>query len=436
MFIAALLDAFPEHEAGVLEAIRLSSGPHPVYCALKPHRDHVLRGRRFEVRSLRAEEREQPDERVPEERVPARSGPAKAASLLNPLPLPPHEHVSWKSIRARIAASPLDPEIRRHALAIFELLAGAEAHVHGVAPDEVEFHEVGAWDSVADIVGASALIAALGAARWTASAAPLGGGRIKTAHGILPVPAPATTQLLMGLPTLDDGIDGERVTPTGAAILRYLCPPGSFSRVRGGAVRILMASGTGFGTRTLKGLSNHLRVLSYQAQDASSPTHRQIHVLEFEVDDQSGEDLALGLDRIRSQDGVLDVTQSPVFGKKGRMMIHVQVLARDGYLDCVMDACFRETTTIGLRHRPVSGVGLSRNSETVDLEGRRLRVKIVERPGGRTAKAESDDVAHHADHALRARLRRRAESTALRVGETALRVGESEADLRWEADRA
>ena len=221
---------------------------------------------------------------------------------------------------------------------------------------------------MADIVGASALIAALGAARWTASAAPLGGGRVKTAHGILPVPAPATTQLLMGLPTIDDGIDGERVTPTGAAILRYLCPPGSFGRGRGGSVRFLLASGTGFGTRTLRGLSNHLRVLCYRAEDASSALHRQMHVLEFEVDDQSGEDLALGLERIRAQDGVLDVTQSPVFGKKGRMMTHVQVLARDGCLDGAMECCFRETTTIGLRHRSVSGVGLSRKSETIELK--------------------------------------------------------------------
>jgi hypothetical protein len=406
MFIAAVLDAFPQYEARVLEAIRLSSEAHPVECTLKSFRDHVLCGRRFEVRSLN-----------PQRREPLWSS------------LATHEHVPWRTIRSRIEVSSLDPGTREHALAIFELLAGAEARVHGVAPEEVEFHEVGAWDSVADIVGAASLITALGAARWTASAAPLGGGRVKTAHGVLPVPAPATTQLLMGLPTIDDGIEGERVTPTGAAILRYLCPPGSAYRDRGGAVRFLIASGTGFGTRKLSGLSNHVRVLCYRAKESSGELHRLMEVLEFEVDDQSGEDLALGLDRIRAQEGVLDVTQSPVFGKKGRMMTHVQVLVRQGHLERVMDACFRETTTIGLRHRSVSAVGLARKSDTVDLEGCRLRVKIVERPGGRTAKAESDDVTHHADHAQRARLRGLAESSALQRGDAPV-------EPRRETDRA
>jgi uncharacterized protein (TIGR00299 family) protein len=397
MFIAAMLDAFPQHEALVLEAIRLSSGAHPVACALESHRDHVLCGRQFKVRSA----------------LPQEGGVLSSASRR-------HDHVSWKSIRQRIENSALDPDVRRHAVAIFELLAGAEALVHGVALEDVEFHEVGAWDSIADIVGAAALIAAVGATRWTASAAPLGGGRVRTAHGVLPLPAPATTKLLMGLPTLDDGVDGERVTPTGAAILRHLCPPESSARARVGSARCLVASGTGFGTRTLSGISNHVRILCFQPEERPAAERRDMHVLEFEVDDQSAEDLALGLERIRAEDGVLDVTQSPVFGKKGRMMTHVQVLARHGHLDRATESCFRETTTIGLRYRTVTGVGLPRRSETVELDGSRFRVKIVERPGGRTAKTESNDVSARSDHASRVTLRRRAESAALSRVETDL----------------
>jgi uncharacterized protein (DUF111 family) len=321
------------------------------------------------------------------------------------------------------------------------LLAAAEACVHGVAPDAVEFHEVGAWDSIADIVGAATLIDAVGAARWTASAAPLGSGRVRTAHGWLPVPAPATTQLLLGLRTIDDGVPGERVTPTGAAILRYLCPPLTSPALRVCEDRMLIATGTGFGTRVLAGLSNHVRVLCFEPTESAAIDRRvdqRIDVLEFEVDDQSGEDLALGLDRLRAHRAVLDVTQCAVFGKKGRMSVHVQVLAcepqpakaanttdtadvadvADGGgvadIDSVIDACFRETTTLGVRHQTVRRIGLRRRFSTARVGHQSVRVKLAERPGGMTAKAEADDVAAHEIHARRAALRSQAELAALK----------------------
>ena len=114
----------------------------------------------------------------------------------------------------------LDPAVRRRALAIFSLLAEAEARVHGCAVEDVLFHEVGAWDSIADIVSAAFLIEESAATNWTVGAIPLGAGRVHTAHGLLPVPAPATALLLEGFPFIDDGVGGERVTPTGAAIVR------------------------------------------------------------------------------------------------------------------------------------------------------------------------------------------------------------------------
>ncbi len=401
MFAAALLDAFPEHEAGVRASVAAAGGAG-ITCASHPHNDGVLHGRRFTVTR--------------------RDGQGDLGGLAHHhdeddhhagagAPHPGHEHRHWADIRAALRYAHLEPAVLDNALAIFGNLAEAEARVHGIAPDDVAFHEVGAWDSIADIVAASHLIVAVGATRWSVSALPLGAGRVRTQHGMLPVPAPATALLLEGFSMIDDGVAGERVTPTGAAILRHLC--GSASIARDGP-RTLVRSGIGFGTRTLPGLSNCLRVLVFDETAVSGDTgHRELAVIEFEVDDQSAEDLAMGLDRLRSHGDIFDVVQMPVFGKKGRMMTHVRVLARAETFDGAIAACFRETTTIGLRHRIVAGVALPRTVETVEIAGRRVRVKSVERPGGRTAKAEADDALAGEGHAGRAALRRDAERLVL-----------------------
>ncbi|ACA18177.1 protein of unknown function DUF111 [Methylobacterium sp. 4-46] len=398
MFVAALLDAFPEHEAGLVDSIRRVAGAS-VSCRLVPHGDGVLQGRRFLVAPTR-------DHDHPHGGHP-RHDHAEGAHA--------HAHRHWAEIRRALRGADLAPAVAEHALAIFGHLAEAEARVHGIPVEEVAFHEVGAWDSIADIVGAAHLIAALAPADWSVGPLPLGAGRVTTAHGALPVPAPATSLLLRGFAVIDDGVPGERVTPTGAAILRHLGGRGRFD-----GPRVMGASGIGFGARTLPGLSNCLRVLAFEPlpgdpagpEGAGAGLHRDLGVIEFEVDDQSAEDLAIGLDRLRAEPAVHDVVQAPVFGKKGRMMTHIRVLARAESLDAVIAACFRETTTIGLRHRIVAGVALPRRSETVTVEGREVRVKSVERPGGRTAKAEADDAAGEG-HAARAALRRAAERRAL-----------------------
>jgi len=377
MFAAALLDAEPAQAAACLRAAASVSG---VPCRLLRHRDAVLAGARFAVEEHAAHHQ--------------------------------HSHAAWAAIRARLHAADLPEAPRRHALGIFAVLAEAEARVHGIAPDEVEFHEVGAADSIADIVAAGWLIAAQagadGEASWSVGALPLGGGRVRTAHGTLPLPAPATALLLEGFTTVDDGVMGERVTPTGAAILRHLAanaaaPPGA---------RTLLASGIGFGTRTLPGLSNVLRVLvSDRAAPAavSGGLRRELAVIEFEVDDQSPEDLATGLDHIRAVAGVFDVLQMPAFGKKGRMAAHIQVLTDPAALAVAVAACFAETATIGLRTRLTEAQALPRATTEVPAAGRRVRVKRVERPGGATAKAESDDLADIEGFSARAAARGAAE---------------------------
>jgi uncharacterized protein (DUF111 family) len=285
-------------------------------------------------------------------------------------------------------------------------LAEAEARVHGTIPDHVSFHEVGAWDSIADIVAAAWLIKTIGATRWTVGALPLGSGRVRSAHGLLPVPAPATALLLEGFTTIDDGIPGERVTPTGAAILRYLCPLEDAPRIP----RRLVASAHGFGTKRFQGISNCLRLLAFEATDAASTTTDRIAVLECEIDDQTGEDLAQAIDNLRSRKGVLDIIQAPVFGKKGRMMTHLRILAEEALQDEIVSAVFDETTTIGLRRSLVERSILTRETATVESGGRTFRLKVAHRPSGDTVKVEADDVAGTDGSGSRNRLRRTAEA--------------------------
>ena len=384
MVVAALLDLKPDLLGGLLAALARCPLLEGVSAELRPHNDGMLSGRRFVVA-----------------RHGRHDGDHSHAHHDHQ-----HGHIAWAAIRDALERSSLDPAVIRHAVAIFTLLAEAEARVHGVAPENVHFHEVGAWDSIADIVAAAWMVDALGVTVSSTAPLPLGSGRVATAHGPLPVPAPATALLLEGFATIDDAIPGERVTPTGAAILRHLCRQPATRNPR-----TLMGSGYGFGARRLPNISNCLRVLAFAEIDQRAGTGR-VAVLEFEIDDQTGEDLATGLDRLREREGVLDVVQAPVFGKKGRIMTHVRILARPEALDAVMSAAFDETTTIGIRHRIVERSELRRVQTEVEVDGRRVRLKSAERPGGPTCKAEADDIAPAGDRPAREALRRAVEALA------------------------
>ncbi len=376
MTVAALVDAFPAQREPMLASVRALGVPEGATLDVTPHRDHAVTGMRFVV-----------DE------------PTPAAAHA-------HGHVPFRDIRARLQASALPPGARERAVAIFTLLAEVEAEVHGRAVDAVTFHELGGWDSIADIVGAAFLIDAIGAVSWSVGPLPIGSGRVATAHGSLPVPAPATALLLRGFRTFDDGLAGERVTPTGAAILKHLgCASGI-----GRAPRLLVGTGIGFGSRTFPGISNILRALVFD--DGGAPAEWRVEdmvVIEFELDDQTPEDLAVGIDRLRQRPEVIDVIHAPVIGKKGRMAAQVQVLCAPANRDAAIAACFRETTTIGLRVATVERAALPRVKEA-GAEG--ISVKRARRPGGAiTGKAESDLVKAGGDAAARAARRRRAEDS-------------------------
>jgi uncharacterized protein (TIGR00299 family) protein len=370
MFVAAMLDARPNEADGALAAVRAAGLPQSVDLRVMAHKDHTLTGRRFEVA------------------LPAEKGG--------------EEFTPFRDLRARLADAPLPPGTEARAQDIFARLAAAEGAVHGVDAEAVTFHEVGAWDSIADIVAAAHLIEQSAAARWSVSSLPMGAGRVKSAHGDLPLPAPAVVELLKGFSLHDDGRKGERVTPTGAAILAHLGP-------EQGAVygpERLAESGIGFGTKVFAGISNVLRVLEFESA-GSAIAEDQVAVLRFEVDDQSPEDLAVGLDNLRALDGVLDVVQSPAFGKKGRITAQIQVLARADAREAAIAACFAETTTLGLRWEMSRRAILARQQ----ADG----VKLATRPGGvKTAKAEIDEVAAgEGGHAGRMARKRASEDAAL-----------------------
>lgn len=320
-----------------------------------------------------------------------------------------HPHRRFADIRAWLGESGLAGPVAERATAIFTVLAEAEAEVHGIAVEDVTFHEVGAWDSIADVVCAAWLIDSLEPATWSSAPLPLGGGVVRTAHGTLPVPAPATAILLRGFPSRHDGVEGERVTPTGAAILRHLDPAFDLAGLEGR----IAGTGHGFGTRRLPGMSNVLRALVVEpVHEPRAWRDETIGVCSFEVDDQTAEDLAVGLDRLRAADGVLDVVQTPVFGKKGRMAASVRVLARPAVREPLIERCFAETTTLGVRWQTVRRAALEREEAVADVAGEPVRIKRAHRAGGEvTVKAEMDDVASaDGGRAGREERRRRAES--------------------------
>ena len=388
MFIAAMLDAFPDLRGGLLAAIRAGGLPQQVHAGVAEHQDHALTGLRF---------------RVIEPRAPQ---PVVAA--------PHHLHTPFADIRAQLQRCALAPSVREHAIGIFSVLAEAEARVHGKSIDSVSFHELGEWDSIADIVGAAYLIDALARddapCSWSVSSLPLGRGRVKTAHGMLPVPVPATVLLLQGYEFADDGLEGERITPTGAAILRHL----GCTQMPGRRSRRLLRTGIGFGTRSFPGISNVLRVLAFEEARGQPDLGDEVMQLQFEVDDQTPEDLATALDRLRAHPAVLDVLQSPAFGKKGRLTMQIHLLAETADMEGVFDACFNETTTLGVRYQFLQRRKLGRASTTVEASGRQLRVKLAQRPGSSTAKVEADDLRSVSGGRVeRERLQREAERMVL-----------------------
>lgn len=278
-----------------------------------------------------------------------------------------------------------DPVVTR-ASRVFRRIAEAEAAIHGVKVERVHFHEVGALDSILDVVCCIAAIEELEYTRCFTRPVAVGSGTVEIDHGSYPLPAPATARLLEGLAVRETGYAEECTTPTGAALLAELTggqgPP---PEVRYGRI------GYGAGSRDPAGRPNCLRVVEVRV--CAPRAGDAVHALQADLDDMAPEYVAAARDTLLEA-GALDVTLARVEMKKGRPGVRVEALAAASSLDAVVEALFRSTTTIGLRHWPVERVALDRSEETVEWRGHAIRIKTVRLPDGTVRrKPEFDDVA-------------------------------------------
>lgn len=281
-----------------------------------------------------------------------------------------HVHRSHGEVRSMVEKASLSAAVKDKVLSIFSVLAKAEARVHGTTPEEVHFHEVGAWDSIADIVGVAAAVDYLCVDAIAASAVPVGSGFVETRHGRMPLPAPATLEILQGVPTVGTGVAAELTTPTGAAILKALVkqfgpmPP-----------MTSVATGWGAGTRTLPDRPNLLRVVLGEAQETGLEW-----LLESVVDDELGQDLAHQLQRFL-EEGALDAWLTPVVMKKGRPGVAVSVLCDDRHKARLTELLFRETATLGVRFTGLSREKLEREFVTLEASCGAFVAKVGRRLG-------------------------------------------------------
>lgn len=279
-----------------------------------------------------------------------------------------------RDLVALIRGAGLGPEDEARAIAIVERLGRVEAAIHDVPVDEVHFHELSGLDTVLDVVGAVAGLGALGVERLYVSPLNVGSGTIRTAHGILPVPAPATARLLEGFEVYTAGEPGERVTPTGAAIVAELATP-----ARGVPRMRLEATGYGAGTKDFAE-PNVARILLGEADASTEEASEELALLECNIDDMNPEYYGFIVERLL-QDGALDAYMTPIVMKKGRPSIMLSVLCRPSHSANLLRLIFRESTTLGVRERRVTRHALARDVAMVQTPYGRVRVKGAHRPG-------------------------------------------------------
>jgi len=289
-----------------------------------------------------------------------------------------HRHIqgrSWKQIRELVKHASLPSDTVTLALRAFELLAHAEAKIHGVPVEMVHFHEVGAVDTITDIVCGAAGLCSLDVDKWFASAVNVGSGFVDCAHGTFPVPAPATAELLKGIPTYSTGIQKELTTPTGAALLKALdC---SFTDIPVLTTKVI---GYGAGTRNPKDFPNVLRLSIGDAVASNKADGERVTVLECAVDDATPQLVAHAMERIL-EEGALDVMCTPVVMKKARMGSLLTVLCHPDRRKAFENLLLRETTTLGIRVHEESRVILQRRFVEVETEYGSIRIKIGSRDG-------------------------------------------------------
>ena len=316
-----------------------------------------------------------------------------------------HSHAHGRSmaeIRALIESSGLSPRVKQTSLEIFGVIAQAEAKMHHSTPEEVHFHEIGGVDSLIDICGAAWCLDYLGVDEVYCSALPHSTGTVRCAHGIMPVPAPATLEMLRGAPFVPTGLQGEMITPTGAGIVAALSQ--SFASPPAFTPRLV---GCGAGKKNFADRPNLLRIVIGEKTENTAPTSesstrsaslaglewRKLSLLETNIDDMNPELWDHVLERLFAS-GALDAWLQPIQMKKNRPATTLSVLCDSNAQDAVLSVILRETTTLGVRVREIERAGLPRTGETVQTPWGEVRVKVARWSEGQLERAapEYDDV--------------------------------------------
>ena len=293
-----------------------------------------------------------------------------------------HHHHTMADIAAVVRALPVSEKVKGNALAVYERIARAESEVHGVAVEEVHFHEVGAMDAVADVLAVCLLMERLAPERVIASPVHVGCGSVRCAHGILPVPAPATALLLKHVPIYSGEVQGELCTPTGAALLvRFADSFGPMPVMRGGAI------GYGMGKKDFP-RANCVRALLGETEE----TGDAVAELRCDLDDMTGEALGFAMERLLEA-GALDVFTAPVGMKKSRPGVELTVLCRPEDREAMVELIFRHTTTLGVRETMCRRYTLRRRVETADTPWGPVGKKISQGYGVTREKLEYEDLA-------------------------------------------
>ena len=297
--------------------------------------------------------------------------PTSIHSGPSPIPWSVH-HRGFTEIAELISMSPLPDHVKEMATRVFRVLGDAEAEIHGTTLDEVHFHEVGAVDSILDIVGFCLGIHLLGITTIKAAAVPLSTGIIHTAHGPTPLPAPATLRILQGWPSIQGHPNHEQVTPTGAAILKALATYGPFPSM------VIECDGYGAGTRNPPAYPNLVRVCIGRVEpsfDSSDSTPTDVIEIQSNIDDMSAELLSPLIERLMEA-GALDVTLTPILMKKGRSGHLCTILSTEEHLESVVESLFTHSTTFGCRFTTKQRRTLHRTWDTVQTELGQARMKI------------------------------------------------------------
>lgn len=285
-----------------------------------------------------------------------------------------------------LAHLPVSGQVRENALAVYRLIAQAESHAHGQPVSQIHFHEVGTMDAVADVVGVCMLMERIGAQKILASAVHVGSGQVRCAHGVLPVPAPATAHILQGVPTYGGEIAGELCTPTGAALLRHFAQ--GF-----GPMPALCASAIGYGMGTKDfAAANCVRAFLGDDGAGEGGPNGEIALLCCNLDDMPGEDLGFAQQALLDE-GALDVYTLPIGMKKNRPAVLLCCICEPDAADKLAAAMLRHTSTFGVRRTLCQRYMLSRSFEQVQTPCGAVRIKTGQGYSVKKSKAEYEDIA-------------------------------------------